>query len=75
MKVFKIIIVAEENKIFHKGVNLTEFAQAESNQAMHNYNFRLRFLNEKYHEITELMDVPKIEKKKKENIENEDDPL
>ena len=46
--------VAEENKIFHKGVNLTEFAQAESNQAMHNYNFRLRFLNEKYHEVAEL---------------------
>ena len=52
---------------------MTEFAQAESNQAMQNYNFRLRFLNEKYHEIAELMDVPKIEKKEK--IENEDDPL
>ena len=54
---------------------MTEFAQAESNQAMHNYNFRLRFLNEKYHEVAELMDIPKVEKKKQEKIENEDDPL
>lgn len=56
-------------------MNLTDFVQAESNQNMQNYKFRIKFLNDKYHEVAKLMGSGEGENEKKKINMDSDEPF
>lgn len=57
--------VAQENKIFHKGVNLSAQIQCESLKNLQSFNYKSKFLLEKYEEITQVF----LKNQNKENHE------